>query len=491
MPHLRKAIRSLAGLVFVAAGIAATSYRVEAAGSHNAAELLAPAIGVELRAAPAAPWVAATAGAPIAPGTAIRTSSSAARIRLPDGTVVGLAPSTTLRVQVPTEISMDPGSNVRVSHCDLTAGELSMAIPPRAKPVLVMGGTDLFAAFRPGKARAIRNSQGLVAIVDQGSARVASSGRWFSLASGQYQVLPERGPVGTAQAIGPVPAFSSKRCEAVGGRACAVAVVVGDGTARLGASWEPSAPNHKYLVKLARDPALQDVVEQQERPGSATAFTSGELPPGQYWFEVRSVTPDGIPSDAAVKPMRVIRVVPDPGVIHVPSEGVFVLPAGRGVALPDRAGVVVSMGGGHATAAPGRLSLIGTQTRRVVRLAVQGTPNDVAPLTLEARALEADVEFSPRNASWPRDRVEATIRLVDPNHRISPAVVRPKASALVGNKRYHLPLTKQGDRWVTVLPQGDGPGPWIVQVQVTDEDGAMMGKAVLEVVHDDSTAAVR
>lgn len=454
-----------------------------AAGPRSAAEFIGPPAGVELRATPASDWAPATPTSAVVAGMSVRTTNSSAQLRLPDGTVFRLAPATTLRMQVPTEISMDPGSNVRVSRCDLMAGEVALTIPPRAKPVLVMGGTDLFAAFRPGRARAVKNERGLTAVVDQGGARVASTGRWFTVDSGQYQVLPERGPVDPARQLGPVPVLSTDRCMAVGGRACAIAVVVGDGVARLGTTWTTRAPDQKFVVKLARDAAMTDVVETREVSGSSGSYLSEPLPAGKYWCEVRSVTPDGIVSEGTIRVMRVAKVEPEPGVMYVPADNAFVLPPHKNVGIVAPAGLVVSLGEGHSSPAPTRLSLLSKQTARTVLLGVQGSPHDSVPITLEARALEANIGFSPPNAYWPRDQIQVTIRLADPNHRVSVAHIRPHAVAFIENKRIALTLNKTDKGWTATLPQGAGFGPWIVRVQVTDDDGAEIGKAVLEVVH--------
>ena len=468
-------------------GAASFSPAAHAAVVRGIAELRDIPAGVQTRTDPVSPWADAQGSVPLRGGTLVRTDAIGVKLYFPNGTVISLAPSSSLRMQVGTEISMTPGKNTRVSHVDLVAGSMAITIPQNAMPMLVMAGKDVFAIFQPGRARTIKNPAGLVAVVDEGGARVASSGRWFTLTPHGYVVLPERGPVDPPKRVGPSPTFLTDTCVATTDRACAIATVVGEGSARLGARWQPAAPAVKYAIQLARDAAFTSLIEEQSLDGTQTSYMSPPLPTGQYWFGLRSITTDGVEGDVAVRPMRVVRLLPDAGVIHVPVGNVFVVPEGKGVRVGAAQGLTVSFGPGHSAPVPPVLALTGTRPSRIVFLRVDGITTDEVPIVVERRALAANVDFTPYNARWPKDTVQVTVRLEDPNHRLRSDYVRPTLRLRVNNTAAMVPLAKSGVAWTAAIPSRTGAGPWILRAEALDDDGLVLGRGMLEVVGNDDS----
>jgi hypothetical protein len=437
--------------------------------------------GAMLRAQPNAAWEPAIDDAPILPGTFIKTETSYCELKMSDGASVVLEPLTVAQVQAPTEVNLEVGPTTRVSRVDVKVGNMRVAIPQGSRPLLVMASKDVFAAFRPGRGRIRMLPDGLIAVVDEGSARVAASGRWTPLMAGQFQVLRTHAPQGGARSLPPVPTFVSEPCHAEAPSVCAIAVAVGAESAPVGVRWNPSNA-HQWVVSLARDPELLDVISTQKQDREKTSFATGPLSVGRYWLGVRPVTEEGIEGPLGLRALRVVRLLPEAGVEHLAAHPIFVLPPGRRVKVDSLPGLQVSLGGAAFGPAPPYLQLQGDDQLRAVRMRVEGDSTDDVTVTLERRALRADVELTPRNARWPRDPVGVTVRLVDPRQRIALDSVHPRLRVLLNNTPQQVPLVKQGVVWRGAIRPRNGFGPWVVRVEVLDHDDNVLGRSMLEVV---------
>jgi hypothetical protein len=466
--------------VFLVAGHDA---RAAAAPPKPVAQVAAPVAGLQVRASPAAAWEPAAPNLTLLVGSALKTAAAAQPVELADGTQVVMDPGTVVQFQASTEINVDAAATTRVGRVDLKAGSMAATIPPTGRPLLVMASNDVYAAFKPGSVRAKVAPDGMLVVVGDGTARVASQGRWSPLGPRQYQTLVAHGKQEAPKPLAPKPAFAAEPCHADGAHVCAIAVVTGNASAPIGVRWGPAAPGFRYAVALARDPAITDVLVRQELEGSKTAFVSAPLAAGRYWVSVSSSTEDGIDGGSAVRAARVVRIAPEGSASFSPKDNTVVLPARRKVMVPDASGLQASYGDSGFGPVPGGFELTERDRSRTLRIKMEGDATDDAVVTLERRTLQADVDMSPKTARWPQDPVTVTLRLVDPRKRESPASVKPWLRVRVNTQPVQSHLAQVApDTWRTVISPRNGNGPWVIRVEALDEEGNVLGRGALEVV---------
>ncbi len=440
--------------------------------------------GALVRAQPMGSWEPAAVDQPLAAGASIKTEAGSCTIRLPDGTTIVLEASSQAQLQASTDVNLEVGATTRVSRLDIKQGSIRVAIQPTARPLLVMASKDVFAAFRTGRGRAKVVSDGLIAIVDEGSARVAASGRWTPLSAGQYQQLHAHGLQPMVKALPPRPTFVQEPCRSGHGKICAIGITVGAASAAVGVRWSPSTAHH-WGVTLSRDQGGADVVATARLDHDKTAWISEPLRSGSYWVTVQSFADEGLEGPSATRAVRVVRLLPDPGVTYMASEQVLLMPEGRRASLGTGGGLEVSWGGPDFAKPPPQFELGAQERRRLVRMRVEGDATDEADLVLERRTLRADVELGPKLARWPQDVVHVTVRVTDPSHRIDPKSIRPRLRAQLNNAPLQVPLAIQGDAWRAEIRGRAGRGPWVIRMEALDADDIVLGRGMLEVVGAD------
>ncbi|MBI5535183.1 MAG: hypothetical protein HY898_20820 [Deltaproteobacteria bacterium] len=465
-----------------AALVASVAIGAHAQGKPVAlATIQQPSAGMTLRAHPAGTWEPVTSETKIPQGGAIKTGTGEAVVVLTDGTRLEIQPGTTLQFHASTEINLDPGPSTRVARVDIKDGAFRVAIPAGGRPLLAMASKDLFVAFRPGAGRARITAAGMIAASDSGGAKVAASGRWTSLQAGQYQILRTQG---AQEGPKPLPArasFVAEPCHASASKACAIAVVSGDGRAQLGARWGAAAAGQRWWVDLIRDRENGEVIKHLELAADRPQFLSEPLAVGAYWLSVRAATAEGIDGERVLRPMRVVRLLPDLGVTWIAREQLLVFPPGRKVKVDGTSGVQVAWIGQQFVAVPPTLEHDG-EANRQVRWRVEGDSMDDTVITLEKSALRADVELTPKTARWPKDPIQIMVKVTDPKRRVDPRTIHPRLSVKVNDTPFQLGLTRAGDSWRGEIPPRNGSGPWVIRVEALDADDNVLGRGLLNVV---------
>ncbi|MBI5537691.1 MAG: hypothetical protein HY898_33515 [Deltaproteobacteria bacterium] len=444
--------------------------------------------GLSLRATPVSPWQPVAGEQPILPGGTLRTGSEGAMAALVGGTRVDMMPESALQLYAPTEVNLEPGPTTRVDRADLKKGMVWANVPQGGRPLLAVTAKDIMVAFRLGRGYARLTPSAVIVAVEEGSAKVANTGKWTSLSSGQYLVVHAPGRQEGPKPLPPAPTFSTDACHATPSQACAIAVVSGDGAARVGARWQPQASGCRYHVELMRGPDGGEVLQKVELEGDKTAFTSDPLPIGAYSLAVRAINSEGIEGVRIVRAMRVVRFLPDPGVHWIGPEQVFVAAPGRRVRMDGSPGLLSAWEGTHFLPVPAGHSLLARAVKQTFRLRIDSVPTDDVAVALEPLALRADARLTPQTAMWPRDRVFIDIRLFDPSHRIDPKTVMPRLRASINGSPIQVGLARAGDTWRAEIPARNGPGPWVIRTDVLDNDDNVIGQEILNVVGRESSA---
>ena len=474
--------RTVSGLMMAGAILLANSGAgaAPAEKSNHVAIVQAATAGLMVKTHPAGTWEPATGELRLNAGAALKTGSEGIAVLLRDGTRVDVAASSVVQFQVPTEINLEAGPTTRVARMDIKEGSMRVTIPSGGRPLLLMASKDVFAAFRSGTGRARVTPEGLIVAIDEGAAKVAASGRWTPLPAGKYQVLRTQGRQEGPKAVPPKVSFASDACRADASKACAIAVIVDEPGARVAARWNP-VPGSSYSVELLRDRDGGPVVKRVSLQADQTSFTSDPLPSGSYVLSVQTVSAEGVEGARVLRPLRVVRMLPDPGVTWVPNAHALVLPRGRKVAVSGPAGLQIRAGESYVPA-PASLELGQDFEHRNVVFRVEGDSTDETSVTLERSALRAEVKLTPMTAKWPQDKVEFRIRLQDPKGRIDVRTMQPRTRVRVNDTPIQLGLVREGEWWKASIPPRNGNGPWVIRVEALDADDNLLGYGALNVM---------
>ncbi len=427
--------------------------------------------------------------AKLQPAAVLRTKSEPAELRLTDGSTIRLDPDTAGRVLAGTDVMLEPGRSTQVSQLELLSGGVRTQLPSGAHALLIAAGSEL-AIFRGGRAHVVVQPDTFGFAVETGTGAMAIAGRWTDVPVGSYLIANRTHKKTSIQSLPAAPKFASEPCEASRGRICSIAVVVGDGSAQVAARWPAAVPGFGFRATLSSDPQGNNIIASQRGNGNITELVSPALREGTYWVTLRSVTPEGLESAAAIRTVRVVRLLLDPGIMHLPEQNVLLIPAGRGVRINSAAGLLIATRG---TFAPAReiVSLDGDdQPSRTLRMCVDGEL-DVAQIALERRMLRADVEIDPKTAVWPRDPIHISVRISDPSGRVAPSTALPHVRVLVNGIAEPVSLVAAGDRWLGHIRTHHGSGPWVVRATVMDQDGVEIGYGMLEVISNHPATSLR
>jgi hypothetical protein len=245
-------------------------------------------------------------------------------------------------------------------------------------------------------------------------------------------------------------------------------------------SWAPVAGAVAYQVTLRQDGVAPPVSSQRV---TSTSLDCGSLfaGPGKYTLAVSAIDKYGLDSAyAATRELRVIGVELPPGAYV--SDGSVYLGPGQQARFQHIERVEMSYGraGIYFGKASPLIGLHRDQTTYVsFRLAGR---EETLTLVLKSRALEADVELSPKTAVWPRASVMARVVLRGPARTLEST--EPRMSVTVGVDPIELDWHRHGYTWTARIPSQSGRGPWVVRLEVTDQEGNALGRDFVEILRE-------
>lgn len=445
-----------------------------------------PTADVEVRRDRSSDWVAPSRGDKLLAGFSIKTGAHPYSFKFLQGATIRLGPNSLAELRDPTQVSVRKQTEP-ANRLDLRRGMLEMELPKDQPRVLfVVHTNEILGVLGHGAAEVRVVPEGMLAVVQDGTARVASHGRWIELSSGQYAVLGARGAAGEVKALAAAPQFVSRPCEASSNSPCGIGFVQGSKKTRLALRWQPVLRAKNFRVQIARDREMADLIVDELV--TSRELVTKPLPAGRYFATVQSMGDAGVAGRrAGPRPLRVVRLTFDAGIRHDERHGVVAVPEGALVHLDDVEGLEQAVAGG-TLGVPSVLSLSKSQKARTVRVRVAGWPADTAALTLEPRQIRADVRLGPMTAVWPRDPVSVEVRVHDPSQRFSTSDVEVNIEVTVNQESLDVPFRKSGDTWRGTLEPRPGKGPWVVRVHVVDAEGRTLGRNFLEVIGQADTS---
>lgn len=484
-----RTLRTLGCLGGIAFALALSASPAEATPKTTAGgvTLITPSTDVTMRLYPGGPPEAVPANRRLRSGNVIATVDRSARLAFSDGTMVTLAPRTTVQIQAPTEAMLAVGSRSTVSRLDLLAGSIGVSIASGARPALVATRGDALAAFRSGTGRMSMHSSGMTVVVEDGSGMMATRGRWTPIPAGSYLSAGSDGRV-ELRRLAVAPVFSSEVCEAAAERACAIAVTTSDSPATVAARWAPLPAGLRPVIELSHTVAGQPhrVAEQVAAEGSVEF--SASLPAGAYTLRVRGRGADGVDGIAAEKTLRIVRLAADSETRPLARGAGALIPYRHTLELDDARDLMVDEPGDVVVPDPRRLGLRDGESQRMLRFTIASQPNERAWFTLRPRVRSAEVSLSPGTAVWPRDPVEIAVRLHDNAGQAPQLDQPPDLRVEMNGQPLNVVLRRDGARWLGRIAPRGSRGPWSIRASVFDSEDNCIGFGGL---HVESVHALR
>jgi hypothetical protein len=451
----------------------ACALSLSAAASHAeaSADASKPAPAAQ-RATP--PGAKVSAGQLLADDKAFVAGSEGATLELIEGATLRLDPGTKLRFGrtfklpmgarpdeiVPTRVLMlDSGWMEATLHAQNFA--LFVETPRKLRSILLAGSITAIAS-EPRSTVALAQGNALVALDD--------GWKWKHLSEGSMQIVSDVRPDGYRRSILAAldkPSLSHSLMLSAGGDSDATAV-----------SWTALPQAVGYELQLHSGEALVRSVRTKE-----TRLELRELPPGQYQVTVRAQDDSGIygpfslpaalnvigldiPKTASRGPNGSVRLQPNQRVTLIGAEGLEVAYLGLDDFLP----------------APKSVGLV---ARRPISLVLRHPASgETTRLDLEPLTVHAQISFARQPHGWPDDGLELAVRLVDDKGDPVPDNFTVSCKVTINIEPIEPSWERTGSVLRTRLSHPLGGAPWMVRVDVLDENGASLGRDFTEVGYE-------
>jgi hypothetical protein len=405
-----------------------------------------------------------------------------ARLRLEPGTKLRFGRTFKLPIGsgadsiLPTRVVMlDSGS----MEASLLAQHFALFVEtPRKLRSILLGGSLTAIASEPRSTVALAQGNALVALDD--------GWKWKHLAEGSMQIVSDVRPDGYRRSLLAAPDTPglSRRLILSGS---------GDEAATL-LAWPALAQAVGYEVALhsAADgtPAgaspAEPVLVRSER-SQEPRLTLRDLAPGTYQVTVRGQDDSGI--YGPFSPPVVLNVVG----LEIPKtasrgpNGSVRLQANQRVTLIGGEGLLVAyLGLDDFLPAPKSIGLV---ARRPISLVLRHPESgETLRLDLEPLTVRAQISFGRHPRSWPDEGLELAVQLIDDRGDPVPENFSVSCKVTINIQPSEPSWERTGSVLRARLERPTGPAPWMVRVDVLDENGASLGMDFTEVGYQPATA---
>lgn len=385
--------------------------------------------------------------------------------KLGEGVEVCVGPNTELVVmpRTRTKLNGPEGPVTGLHFLKLSAGRIAVAIAGTSLPehsVLVRGPGEGSAIPLHGKALIMADPAKTTVANLEGETLVASGESWKPLLAGRARVFEEgRTQEGTPEPAALVSFELGPKLQ----------LVTAGHPGRATVSLTPVEEASGYRLDVWQVTAQgRSLVSSRQETG--TRFELDGLRPGRYQVAVTALLGCGIAGPTAPEQeLRIIGVEEPPGAVF--HRGTLLLSPGDRVKLLEGDGLSMTYGRAskYFVRAPEDFGLARGQTDTTVRFRLPSS-EDEAQLTLRSRPYRVDVVLGPPGARWPDEPVQIVVQARDRRGRlVQPPLAKPMVT--VNDRPVHVPWrTRSGVLLGSLLPF-DGPGPWLVRVEVSDSSG--------------------
>ncbi len=350
------------------------------------------------------------------------------------------------------------------------SGQVSVSVPEGAShAVLLKGSRGVSIISVHGRATAVV-APGAVAVANhEGVARATLGSFWEVLPPGHQRVLDERDRVGAAKPTiaPPVVAPGERVFDALDGT----------GTVR-GLTWTAVPGASGYRVVLER--ADGSVLDSTETRSPNLDHPLGPVEPGRHLVRLRSIDSRGIEGLASeATPVFVVGVSLQAGA-YIDDAGEVNLARGQIATLVGADGLDMTYAGSSDwIRAPRGVGLFRGEPT-TIHLRAPGTPTFLA-VRLVPRDLHADVYVGPKKLLWPSAPARVTVRVSTRSGEPLPSGVDVVPRVRLGLAPLDVTWAREGNVLTASVPPQEGPGPWVLRVNVEDQHGLPLGRDFLEI----------
>lgn len=388
---------------------------------------------------------------------------------LPGGAVVRFAPGSRYTLGRPIKVQLGASPERTLAQSlSLMSGHVTVELPATSRPtsaVFIQTPYNVSAIAKGGRSSvAVGETRTTVAALSA-EMLVATGNDWRAMSAGTIRdydrgaAAAERGQLPAPQTILSAPILLK-----LGGAPSEV-------TARTSAV--SGAQSYELSLWRAGKELLRRVRSQDGQ------FTFTALEPGSYELSSRALEASGIEgAESARALLRVVGAVPPSGARFI-KDGVR-MPRSQHVRLIGIDGVELAYGGSSEfIPATDTVGLVRGELT-LVRFRAQGSKQELS-LLLAPRPLYAAVKIGPTRARWPHDSITVAVRLTDADGQPLQDDVRLDAKVSVNLKPVSMQWNREKNALRGIVPRVEEAGPWVVRVEVTDEDGTPIAHDFLEI----------
>jgi hypothetical protein len=465
-------IHRVLGLVAVISGATVSSAPAGPAGDPL---FLIVGPGASQRRGEQLPWSPLARGTQPQPGAEVRCRAGCASSLLGGGTMTA-APDATL-------VALRPGyfqppwleANLQIARVGLREGALRVALGRTTRASLVVEAPGLTVLSRSGRVDVVARAGGAaVAALDDG-VWIRTEARWTPLAVGQVVVIR------AGEAPSSHPRVTPPQWATVSNGRAPVELALSGEPVPVGARWMAVGGADRYRFQVARDASFADVLQTGLTPPGQTAFDSAPLPPGAYFARVFAVDAEGLESaPTAPLGLRITRAAVPPGAFVDAANRLVILAGTAGIRLLEPEGLEAAVDGRVFLPPPAEIGLDGKDMRFIwLRLGADHAAE--ASLLLKRRVLRADIAFTPRLPTWPRDPLTIEVDIVDPAGRLDTAAIKPDLHVVLGAEELPVTWVQRAARWTGRVPPRSLPANAVIRVTAGDDLGAPLGLGFVEI----------
>jgi hypothetical protein len=400
----------------------------------------------------------------------LKVGGDGAEWALPGGSRLTAGPGTELRVLgVPQPVVLGGGKTVPGYTVLVRSGLVKARVPSTGKSAVVFSAPRKTAVLITSGETSLVAGEHLAVANAEGDASVGSAGEPFrAIQPGTLEVLDDDANLRRTLVSSPP------------GLRGAFVVVAHADEAPLGEiAWDRVENADGYRAEI-RDLGTSRVLRRIDVREPRIAAGSATLAPGKYTLNVVSVDRTGIESSRPVEQaLRVIGVTLPAGG-YIDASGAVRFPAQTSLPLSNVDGVEMTYGSAqYFMPAPQALELFSGEPR-LVRFRVAGSAVD-STLWLVPRDARARIEFGPKAPRWPDAPLQIRIRIEDARGQAAPDFIEARPRVLVGVDRANVEFSRHGEWLHGTLPSRGGKGPWVVRVEVADQNGIALGREFVEI----------
>jgi len=394
-----------------------------------------------------------------------------ASYQLPAGIVVTFGPNSEGSVVTqPQMLALKPGKRTPTYSVFLNSGRVDIDIPSSSDgAVIVAAPASVRIITQKGRASALSVGRTTYAYSPNQALLVSQKERLSTLRAGIIRQFTPDAPVLDVPALG-APHWLS-------GRHVWLALPSDAEVSEF--SWSPVADAQAYAVQLRRQETGETIAEFTFQATHVGALP--RLSAGNYLLAVRAIDKLGLPGlESTPFRLQVVGVDVPPGASLKPDARIELRPT-QTIQLNNAAGLSLTRSRERAKRPAG--DPVGVSDGKPTPLLIHNDDDSAPPCLMWLLPSKVPVQAvaGPKWVVWPQQSVTLQVQWVDAlGNRLAPEI-EPVVSVFVGIEPIDVVWEKHPDYWQATLSPQPGNGPWVVRLEVRDQQGGLLARDFVEV----------